>query len=310
MAGDKHLTDADGAYHSVIKKALDDGACLTGHESEYRLNSCSYRYQAVEHSRENPGRAALYNKPVKVNKRTVQRYKREHHRFKEGFIPTSRYDTNAGERYPQDRDYGDKLKVPQPGDWDVDGPKRKKVKDGSGKEIPLGKNFTGGFWPYWNNAHHMIPKDTLNARIAAAHNDPKIVNLIRAGLLKAKYNVNHYVNMILLPMDKEVGFLLKLPRHLSLEQGSTEFDDNPKFDHTVYNAKVVTRLKSIMKNFAEEAEETKRKKRSCNIAKMVPLSKAKLVVLSEDCLTSIKAFGILSPGEPLVDLPGLKLKVP
>lgn len=43
---------------------------------------------------------------------------------------------------------------------------------------------------------------------------------------------------------------------------------------------------------------------------MAPLSKRKLELLSKDCYTSIKAFGVLSPGKPLVDLPGLKLKVP
>lgn len=309
MAGDKHLTQADKTYHEPIDKALENGACLTGHEATYKKNSCSYRYQAVEYSRADPDRSALYNKKLKVNKRTAQRYKRDY-KLKEGFLPTSRYPTNAGDVYPSDRDYGDKLKVPQPGDWDVDGPKRAGVKDGSGKTIGIGKNFTGAFWPYWNNAHHMIPKDTLNARITAAHPDLKIVNLVRAGLLKAKYNVNHYINMILLPMDKEVGYLLKLPRHLSLEEGSNEFDDNPKFDHTVYNHKVTTRLKVIMKGYVDEAEETKKKKKSCNIAKMGPLSKRKLELLSKDCYTSIKAFGVLSPGEPLVDLPGLKLKVP
>ncbi|MFY0562747.1 hypothetical protein ACN28E_02795 [Archangium lansingense] len=309
MAGDKHLTKADKSYHKKIKKALENGACLTGHEATYKKNSCSYRYQAVEFSKADPDRQSLYNKTFKVNKRTARRYLRRN-KVKAGYIPTSRYPTNAGDMYPSDRDYGDKLAVPQPGDWDVDGPKRKGVTDPSGKDIPIGKNFTGAFWPYWNNAHHMIPKDLLNARIAAAHTDLKIVDLIRAGLLKGKYNVNHYINMVLLPMDKEVGFFLKLPRHLSLDEGSAEFDDNPKFDHTAYNAKVEKRLKTIMKDYVDEAEDVKDKNKKCNIAKMPALSKSKLELLSKDCYKSIKVFGVLKPGKPLVDLPGLRLETP
>jgi hypothetical protein len=307
MGADRHLTQADDVYHEPISNALEDGACLTGHEATYKKNTCSYRYQAVEHSRANPDRQALYNKTLKVRKSTARRYKRDH-KVKAGFVPTSRYPTNAGDVYPSDRDYGSKLAVPQPGDWDVDGPKRPGVKDPSGKTIGIGKNFTGAFWPYWNNAHHMIPKDTLNTRIEAASNDSKIVTLIRAGLLKGKYNVNHYVNMILLPMDTEVGFLLKLPRHLTLEDGSSEFDDNPKFDHTAYNKKVVNRLKDIMKDYVEEAEEVKRKNKRCTIAKMPALSKRRLELLSNDCYKSIKLFGARSPGKPLVDLPNLRLK--
>lgn len=307
MGADRHLTKADDVYHKPIGNTLENGACLRGHEGKYKKNTCSYRYQAVEFSRANPDRQALYNKPIKVRKSTAQRYKRDH-KVKAGFVPTSRYPTNAGDVYPSDRDYGSKLAVPQPGDWDVDGPKRLDVKDGSGKDIPIGKNFTGAFWPYWNNAHHMIPKDTLNTQIAAASTDANIITLIRAGLLKGKYNVNHYINMILLPMDTEVGFLLKLPRHLTLEDGSSEFDDNPKFDHTAYNAKVVKRLEGIMRDYVEEAEEVKRKHKKCHISKMPALSKRKLELLSKDCYKSIKIFGMRSPGKPLVDLPNLRLE--
>ncbi|WPB76891.1 AHH domain-containing protein [Archangium violaceum] len=309
MAGDKHLTKADKTYHKKIKKALEDGACLTGHAATYKKNSCSYRYQAVEFSKVDPDRQSLYNKDIKVNKRTARRFLR-HNKVKAGYIPTSRYPTNAGDMYPADRDYGDKLKVPQSGDWDVDGPKRKGVTDASGKTISIGKNFTGAFRPYWNNAHHMIPKDLLNARITAAHKDPKIADLIRAGLLKGKYNVNHYINMILLPMDKEVGFLLKLPRHLSLDEGSAEFDDNPKFDHTAYNSKVGIRLRTIMKDFVDKADEVNDKNKKCNISKMPALAKNKLELLSKDCYKSIKVFGVREPGKPLVDLPNLRLKTP
>jgi A nuclease family of the HNH/ENDO VII superfamily with conserved AHH len=178
--------------------------------------------------------------------------------------------------------------------------------DAARKPIAPGMNFTTSFWPYWNNAHHMIPKGTLNAEIAKADTDPRIVNLIRAGLLKAPYNVNHYINMILLPMDTEVGKILNLPRHLSLDDGSTAFDRKPKFDHIPYNYKIEARLKSIIDEYTAKAAEIRGENQDCDIKKMAPLSKLKLHKLSDDCYQAITDFGASSPGEPLVDLPNLK----
>ncbi|WP_163870895.1 AHH domain-containing protein [Myxococcus eversor] len=308
MAENNHLTDEDTGLHKPIGNALEGGACLSGHESDYhKKNSCSYRYQAVEHSRSNKGRGDIYKVSADGHARIAQAHGG-------GPIPTSRYLTRRGSspenpsgRYPWDGDYGDHLTVPQPGDWDINGPTRVGAVDAAGKPIGPGMNFTTSFWPYWNNAHHMIPKGTLNTAIANADTDPRIVNLIRAGLLKAPYNVNHYVNMILLPMDTEVGKILNLPRHLSLDDGSTAFDQKPKFDHIPYNHKVATRLKAIMSDYKERAAEIKGENQDCDIKKMTPLSKRKLHTLSNDCYKAITDFGSSNPGEPLVDLPGLKL---
>jgi len=41
--------------------------------------------------------------------------------------------------------------------------------------------------------------------------------LIQTALLKAKYNVNHKLNMLFIPQDREVAELLNLPRHIQLK---------------------------------------------------------------------------------------------
>lgn len=306
MSEDNHLTENDTTLHESVANALEGGACLSGHESSYSKNSCSYRYQAVEHSRANKGRGDLYNISANGHARIAQAHGG-------GPMPTSRYSTrrgpieeNASGKYPWDDNYGDHLTVPLPGDWDVDGPKRMGAVDAVGKPISPGMNFTTAFWPYWNNAHHMIPKGTLNALITNADTDPRIADLIRAGLLKAPYNVNHYINMILLPMDTEVGKILNLPRHLSLDDGSDAFDQKPKFDHIPYNQKIEDRLKSIMSAYKAKAAEIRGENEDCDIKKMAPLSKVKFHKLSNACYKAITDFGSSNPGQPLVDLPNLE----
>lgn len=313
--GNKHLTEADALLH-VVQKNLDSGACLTGHESNYGArNSCSYRYQAVEHARKDAARKALYNKDILPSRQDAERYRRDHG-LPAGFIPTSRYKTRDGRKlypddkdrgvYPSNDDYGDRLACPGEGDWYVGGPLRADARDSVGKKIPVGENFTTAYWPYWNNAHHMIPQATLNGQITKLVDDVKTRNFVRAGLLQARYNVNHYKNMILLPQDKEVGYLLKLPRHLSLDDGSTEFDPKPKFDHVAYSMKVRMRLTPIINDYKAEAEKVRKKNEECDPRKMTALSKDKLEKLSKDCYDSIMKFGESSPGEPLVDLPDLR----
>ncbi|MCP3163422.1 AHH domain-containing protein [Myxococcus sp. QH3KD-4-1] len=174
-----------------------------------------------------------------------------------------------------------------------------------GREIGLHRNFETMYWPYWNNAHHMIPKGTLNSMIESVPDDARLANLIRAGLLKGLYNVNHYENVILLPMDKEVGIHLQLPRHLSLDDESDAFDEAPKFNHVAYNAKVETRLDTILQRFMEIASEVKAGEVPCEMKEMSALAKADLITLSQDCYVAIVALGKSKPGKPLVDLPSL-----
>jgi len=305
MGKDRHLTEADAEYHKTVS-TLDNGACLSGAcaPTYQEDHSCSYRWQAVKFSRSNKERRDLYNKNVVITRKTAKRYQKDHG-ISGNFIPTSRYPTNSGGVYPPPDAYGDKLRVPRTHDWAVDGPKQAGAVDSLGNEIELGRNFERVYWPYWNNAHHMIPKGTLSAMIETVADDARLANLIRAGLLKGLYNVNHYKNMILLPMDKEVGLHLQLPRHLSLDDESDEFDPHPKFNHVAYNGKVEKRLDSILQDYMEKAQQVKQGEVKCEMKEMSSLSKVKLEKLSKDCYDTIISFGKKKPGRPLVDLPDL-----
>lgn len=70
--------------------------------------------------------------------------------------------------------------------------------------------------------------------------------LCRGALLSVKYNINHKINMIILPQDKEVAAILNLPRHLVLkEPGRT-----PQCtDHAMYTKTVKTDLLKIINSY-------------------------------------------------------------
>jgi hypothetical protein len=163
-------------------------------------------------------------------------------------------------------------------------------------------------WPYWNNAHHLIPKGTLKASInEVGEEDSDLREFIVGGLLNAKYNVNHWINVVILPMDREVGRLLKLPRHLILEDETVLDGKTEKFDHTAYGDLVKKKLDSIMKGFKDKFKPDDPNK--CEAWKTAKLSKTKLVNLSKKCFRSITVFGKTKrgAGAPLSELPSLDL---
>lgn len=276
MAG-KHLEEiALKKLHKLISNATENGACLTGHNSRYAKVSCAYRWQAHKVSLEE--RSSIYNGKTSKKKE----------------IKTNVYETNSGGFYPPPKDYNPSINPPTNiGDWDLDGPKVPfKPFEGSKKKIPKGENFTKTYWPYWHNAHHLIPKGLFNSLIS----ETSCSYLICQSLLEAKYNINHKINMMILPQDKEVGKILKLPRHLILREKSRE----EFFDHTAYNNLVKSKLKQIIDNYKELCD--KPKKKDHKIPKPT-LDKKKLEKLSKDCYSTIVQFGKISAGEPLADIP-------
>src|SRR4030095_2738576 len=136
----QHVRGLFTAKHIEVKNGQDDGACFTGHVSSYKRSSCSYRWQAHEESK-NTRRATSFT-PVT------------------GAVGTSAYKTKRKVLFP--RKYKT-LPAPQPGDWDIDGPNRKDMRDAVGRRIGEHANFHKNWlWPYWHNSHHLIPKGTFN----------------------------------------------------------------------------------------------------------------------------------------------------
>ena len=71
--------------------------------------------------------------------------------------------------------------------------------------------------PFPHEAHHVVAAAELkNAMINASKGvepENSILQMMRGGLLKEKYNVNDRVNMLILPMDVEATKRLGLPLH-------------------------------------------------------------------------------------------------
>jgi hypothetical protein len=162
--------------------------------------------------------------------------------------------------------------------------------------VPQGKNFTNWVWPYWHNAHHLIPKGTFNAQIEAIAN-ARVRKLVRQQMLVAEYNINHFRNVMILPQDKEVARLLKLPRHLILEDGAKSQSNPEYFDHKAYNANVKVHLNSILDQYKKAVQ-----KDVCN-PPSAKASRTRLEKLSDRCLDTIKTFGKAAGGQPLSDMP-------
>jgi hypothetical protein len=110
-------------------------------------------------------------------------------------------------------------------------------------------NFSQDTWPYWNNAHHLIPKGLFAAQIASQQHP--VPNVMSKALMMAQYNINHKINMFMLPQDKEVAQILGLARHIQLrhpEEGMAEvFTDHPSYNHLVeqWLGSIIAKYKEI-----------------------------------------------------------------
>src|ERR1043165_1487235 len=281
----------------------DNGACLTGHEGRYKKDkSCSYRWQAHRISIDE--RTKVYNGIVMA--KDDKTYKRATIRnIANKGIQTSAYKTKKGKLHPAA--YVSHLAPPGPGDWDLEGPtktlKRKTISKRS-ESIPKKANFTKDRWPYWHNAHHLIPKSLLNDTIDEvgknADHNPEASSIIRKCLLEAKYNVNFKINMIILPQDREVGRILRLPRHLILVQLSGDEKQIERVEtacHEAYDRYVLVRLKRIINGFAGRIH-----KKKCEDPKNPGLAKDQLERLSTKLYDEIIKFGKVRFGDPIADM--------
>jgi hypothetical protein len=305
MAKKIHLGEVLQAKHKD-SGALEGGACLKGDcVGTYKEDkSCSYRWEVVHACRGGEyvglGRKQHYVTPKGVT----------------GRVRTMRYQTKGSKGSSKPKfspaKYPSSLPAPDAAnkDWDIDGPTTsyKITQKIGGKTVVFDtvkkdENFESVTRPWWNNAHHMIPKATLRGRINAMNNPAgwkgpaTLRRVIACFLLKAQYNVNHYRNMIILPMDAEVGRLIGLPRHLVLEDKPAALksgDKKTKFDHEKYGDLVWSELDPIMDEFTKGAK--KADKGDC-VTKEVNGSKEKLEELSDRCYRGITTG--VKKGDPI-----------
>lgn len=259
-----------GELHKDVKD-LDNGACLTGHKSSFtrfrNKTSCNYRYQAYEQALSEP---RIKNQLESYKSKSIT-----------GPIKTSAYETKSGKMSPSY--YCAVLQPPQAGDWDIKGPNRIIARSNFNKNavrIPENHNFTQDTWPYWNNAHHIIPKGTLKAMILAAR---PVEELIQQALLQAKYNVNYKLNMLLMPQDREVARLLGLPRHLQLREDDAPGLSDACTNHPIYNDMVESKLTPVINAYKEDCAKAQKKATGHKVPK-VELDKTRLENVSKSLL--------------------------
>ncbi|NNE36082.1 MAG: hypothetical protein HKN13_12645 [Rhodothermales bacterium] len=186
-------------------------------------------------------------------------------------IKTAAYEKD-GETVPSW--YSFELKQPAANEWDV----------GEGKD-----NFFGPCYePYWHEAHHIVPNSNLrNAILDFAKDHPaatELVTTVRRGLLKEKYNLNHKVNMITLPLDKEVADAIGLPRHRTTAKHR---------NHAAYGKNVYNKVTEHLNGLKEQLEEHEK-------AGYKSLKK-KIDNLSEQLFNQIKKSGAESLDEMKAD---------
>ncbi len=299
----KHITQKQlDKLHKPVNET-EHGACLTGHEGRYKEDkSCSYRWQA--HYVSIKERTSVYNGITLQDGQKTRNGIAIRNIAGKG-VQTSAYKTKKGRLHPSS--YVSHLPPPGPGDWDLKGPPKelaaRKTIGGRKEKVPAHKNFTKDRWPYWHNAHHLIPKSLLNEAIDEAGKDSPnqdAASIIRKSLLEVEHNVNHFINMVILPQDREVGRLLKMPRHLILIELSglqSQLKRSETACHEAYDRYVKVRLQKIINELADKVHH-----KNCESPETAGICKDKLIQLSKDLYQEIRTFGESHYGEPIADM--------
>lgn len=284
-----HFTAADYDKLHDANRALNStegGSCMTGHQGDFSgfggKATCNYRYQAYEQAK---SESAIKNRLHDYASITVD-------------LATSVYETKKGGWSPSR--YSMTIKPPRPGDWDVGGPTlpitRKSIA-GETVVIPPSMNFTQDTWPYWNNAHHIIPKGQLNHTIGLE--TLAVGQLMKKALMTAKYNVNHKINMFMLPQDREVAKVLGLARHIQLKEDDADGISGMCTNHPIYNRLVDDKLTQIINGYRTTVKSAIDSAEKTHDVPNPSLDKAKLEALSKELMDLIVSWGKKRDGSSL-----------
>ena len=177
------------------------------------------------------------------------------------------------------------------GDWRV-----YEVPGASHLSVNRPGNFDHFKVPYWHNAHHIIPNGALKGAITKAGKEKAgLTNCIKQGLLKATYNLNDKINMIILPMEQDVGDLIKLPRHL-------RGDGTRRFSHPDYSREAEESLKDIIDSYKQIALDAINAVEGKHEKPNATLSKTALETLSNRLYEDIKKAGQETGGMSLDEI--------
>lgn len=276
---DKYHVKDNAVKGHVKDKNPAGGACLSSHVTYHAKHSCSYRWQSCLNAEDHPKiYVDRHNAPIAI-KKVVDTLKDKGNKY---FPKWYAYSVNLPE---------------MPGDWVIGGPYRGNFNCYGNVEVPAGKNFEKAQWPYWNNAHHILPRAIINNCIQENENsNPDYAKLLRKGLLEAGYNLNYKINVMILPQDYEVGKVLQLPRHLILNMDTTKDVKNPHGDHEIYSARVKAKVENVFTGFINKCKQEKSKQHK---VPKIKLNKKKLEHLSRKFFGEILVKGKYNPGMAL-----------
>lgn len=113
-----------------------------------------------------------------------------------------------------------------------------------------GENYKKASQPFANEAHHIVPDAEFRSAIASVGSgsplEHEITCLVREGLLEEGYNLNHRVNIIILPMTLAHSRAVGLPKH------RLTFTT---FHHSAYSKYVRDELDKIFSPMQERVDE-------------------------------------------------------
>jgi hypothetical protein len=276
LGKDNHFSQEELEELHQPKEGAKGKGCLTRHQQRTPNHQCSHQWQAQVKA-ETIGES-LYNYP---------KYKK--------FCGPGMYESDAriieesGNPFP--RDYAVL----------VGGVLMNKRPTHKGKEWDTGKNdnFNDYRKPYWHNAHHIIPNGALrNAMNETSESDSRLPNIIRYCLLKASYNLNAKINMIILPQGKLVAEALGLPRHLIGDEVGPD-EEGEFFSHEDYSDNIKLKLDKIIRQYKKSlkaAIDQKHPQPPTN------LSKKMLEDLSQDIYDAIVSISPSDAGKALSEI--------
>jgi hypothetical protein len=198
MSRENHMKDLEARLPHKCTGSTEGGKCLNRHEIGFKQYSCFHKWQAFVRATED---SKYYNWPRYENEEKNQMPEDGHTVLGNKAIKAKvRRGTaaSAGKGI-----YFVRMDKPEPGDWDVDWGRHNFKYDCN--------------TPYYHEAHHIIPDSILQTAMQKAVCDeggsPELVLVARNLLLEQSYNVNHKLNMVLLPMNAHVAKVLNLPIH-------------------------------------------------------------------------------------------------
>ena len=197
---DKHEVENIDKIEHKKTGSFENGQCLSPHQFPFEeRNSCSYRWQGIKKGKENKH---IYHAHRGFGGRPAKEY-----RFGEYNNVSYSSVSSAG------KTIGNVLR-------------RFKTTSDDGEEKSMveikAQNFTNGKLPYPNQVHHVLPCAELRDGLDSVVNDARMIEHVCNSLLKEKYNLNHHLNMLILPKTpghaKEIG----LPMHPNNHSGYSD----------------------------------------------------------------------------------------